>query len=248
MARRADGARIWSVVLSELAQVPVLVEWDAPAWRARWTDGPTQAALTHRVQELSPYRIGRPLDAAALRFSRSDSASAVALAWLRTPRPVSLEQVSNSLGDVEALCERTAYPLHRADPPDRIAAKLLAAVAQQDRWQMGALLSAAVPAVDQLLVTADAGPELTGRVVSYRWPKAGPSPELLGFTPPASAFKTDTATGVDRSLCEQCGTPLTWPAGRLGRPERYCSGRCRTAAYRARRRNVTETPVSSHTI
>lgn len=39
MTKRADGARVWSVVLSELAQVPVVVAWEAPAWRVpvdRW--------------------------------------------------------------------------------------------------------------------------------------------------------------------------------------------------------------------
>lgn len=121
MARRADGARIWSVVLSELAQIPVTVDWDAPAWWVRWTDGPTQPVLTHRVLELSQYRIGRPLDAAALRFRRSDSA--VALAWLCIPRPESQDQVWECLAEVEALCESTAYPLQRSDPAGRAAAR-----------------------------------------------------------------------------------------------------------------------------
>ncbi len=160
MTKRADGARVWSVVLSELAQVPVVVAWEAPAWRVRWTDGPTLAALSDRVQAPSPYRIGHPLDAAALRFTRSDSAAAVALAWLRVPRPPSLDQVSDSWGEVEALCDRTAYPLQRSGPPGRVAAQLLAAVAQQDRSQMGALLSAAVPAVDSVPAAADDGPAL----------------------------------------------------------------------------------------
>jgi len=237
MARRADGARIWSVVLSELAQIPVTVDWDAPAWWVRWTDGPTQPVLTHRVLELSQYRIGRPLDAAALRFRRSDSAVAVAvaLAWLCIPRPESQDQVWECLAEVEALCESTAYPLQRSDPAGRAAAQLLVAVAQQDRWQMGALLSAAVPAADLRPSSADSGSALPGRVTSYRWPQAGPPPELLGFTPPTPAAQTKTATviGVDGSACERCGAPLTGAAGRLGRPEKYCSGRCRTAAYRA---------------
>jgi len=45
MVGRADGARTCSRVLSELAQVTVWVEWERPAWRVYWTDGPTREAL-----------------------------------------------------------------------------------------------------------------------------------------------------------------------------------------------------------
>jgi len=40
--RRSDGARVWSTVLSELAQVRVAVEWERPTWRGAWQDGPTR--------------------------------------------------------------------------------------------------------------------------------------------------------------------------------------------------------------
>ena len=45
MAARSDGARQWAAVLSDLAGVPVTVEWERPAWRVRWTDGPTRQVL-----------------------------------------------------------------------------------------------------------------------------------------------------------------------------------------------------------
>ena len=34
--KRPDGAKAWSTVLSELAQVRVLVEWERPTWRVSW--------------------------------------------------------------------------------------------------------------------------------------------------------------------------------------------------------------------
>lgn len=37
------------------------------------------------------------------------------------------------------------------------------------------------------------------------------------------------------AVCAWCGVPLAPPAGR-GRPRRYCSSRCRAAAYRSRSR------------
>jgi hypothetical protein len=37
MARsRSLGAARWATVLSELAEVPVVVEWESPSWRVRW--------------------------------------------------------------------------------------------------------------------------------------------------------------------------------------------------------------------
>ena len=34
--KRSDGAKAWSTVLSELAQVRVAVQWERPAWRVSW--------------------------------------------------------------------------------------------------------------------------------------------------------------------------------------------------------------------
>ena len=45
----SDGARQWAIVLSELAEVRVVVERERPAWRVRWVDGPTRLVLMDRT-------------------------------------------------------------------------------------------------------------------------------------------------------------------------------------------------------
>jgi hypothetical protein len=59
--KRSGGAKVWSMVLSELAQVRVAVEWERPTWWVSWQDGPTREALMGRAAALSEYRIGAPL-------------------------------------------------------------------------------------------------------------------------------------------------------------------------------------------
>jgi hypothetical protein len=54
--KRSDGAKSWSRVLSELAQVKVSVEWERPTWRVSWQDGPTRKALMGRAAALGGYR------------------------------------------------------------------------------------------------------------------------------------------------------------------------------------------------
>ena len=68
--KRSDGAsraemdsvtvqaprRAWSTVLSELAQVRVLVGWERPTWRVSGQDGPTREALMGRAAALGEYR------------------------------------------------------------------------------------------------------------------------------------------------------------------------------------------------
>jgi hypothetical protein len=78
--KRSDGAKAWSTVLSELAQSRVAVEWERPTWRVSWQDGSTREALMSRAAALGGYRVGAPLPSEDLRFARSDSAVAVALA------------------------------------------------------------------------------------------------------------------------------------------------------------------------
>jgi len=46
---RSDGAKVWTRVLSELADVPVTVEWERPSWWVRWCDGPTLGVLMERA-------------------------------------------------------------------------------------------------------------------------------------------------------------------------------------------------------
>ena len=59
--KRSDGAKAWSTVLSELAQVKVSVGWERPTWRVSLLDGPTREALMGRAAALGRYRVGAPL-------------------------------------------------------------------------------------------------------------------------------------------------------------------------------------------
>jgi len=56
------------------------VEWDRPTWRVSWQDGPTREALMGRADALGGYRVGTPLPFQDLRFARSNSGMAIALA------------------------------------------------------------------------------------------------------------------------------------------------------------------------
>jgi hypothetical protein len=141
--RRSVGAKVWSTVLSELAQVMVSVEWERPTWRVSWQDGPTREALMGRAAALGEYRVGAPLPFEDLRFARSDSAVAVALAWLARGSPESPAAVP----EVEAFCADTGYPQVRFDAATVAAAELLRRVGHGDTAEMGALLARAVPPV-----------------------------------------------------------------------------------------------------
>ena len=228
---RADGARAWARVLSELAGVRVTVEWERPAWRVYWTDGPTREALMERAAALGGYRVGAPLGFERLRFVRNSSASAVALGWLARGSPESPAGAGETAAVVEAWCEDTGYPETRFDERALAAADLLRRLAHGDTAEMGTLLARAVPAVPPQVMTGP-GPELTGRVTSSRWPVGGPPEELLGPAPEHPQAGPDTEPAA--AFCRHCGKPLQG-SGR-GRPARYCSGRCRVAAHRAQRR------------
>lgn len=227
MANRSDGARQWTMVLSELAGVPVTIEWERPSWRARWVDGPTRSILVDRATALGRFSVGSPLPADALRFSRSSSSLAVALAWLG---------VANRAGQadtaalVEQIAEDTGYPQNRADLATVAAADLLCRLAGGQSVIMGQLLANAHPAVTPrpTMLTV---PDLVGQVVSIRWLAGGPPAHLLGPTEPAAP--TD---GPEPRACAYCGSPLPSRTGR-GRSTRYCSGAHRVAAHRVRRRN-----------
>jgi len=119
---------------------------------------------------------------------------------------------------------------------------LLRRLSHGDIAEMGALLAKAVPPVPPVEILA-AGPELTGRVSTYRWPAGGPPEELLGPTGQQPAEpRADTARA--RS-CQQCGKPLNIDEPRRGRPAKYCSGACRTAAHRALHRTALEEIAAS---
>jgi hypothetical protein len=224
---RSDGAREWTTVLSELAGVPVTVEWDRPAWRVRWVDGPTRAALMDRAIALDRYRVGAPLPARDLRFVRSSSAVAIALAWLAlADEPV----LAGAVGRIEQIAEDTGYPQQRVDAASVAAATLLSRLAGGQSATMGRLLTAADPPVPAP-TPARPMPAIAGRVCSIRWPAGGPPGSLLGPGESSSAC-------IDRArTCAHCGTVLPANRGSAGRPRRYCSGACRVAAHRAAHRD-----------
>jgi hypothetical protein len=232
--KRSDGAKSWSRVLSELAQVRVSVEWERPTWRVSWQDGPTREALMGRAAALGGYRVGAPLRFEDLLFARSNSAVAIALAWLARGSATSPAAARAATPDVEAFCADTGYPQTRFDAGALAAAELLRRVGHGDIAEMGSLLAQAVPPVapaDRLVP----GPELTGRVVSSRWPTGGPPEELLG----PSRHRPEAGPGSARPrTCQRCGKPLKTD-GSSGRPAKYCSGACRTAAHRALHRKAT---------
>ncbi len=237
--KRSDGAKAWSTVLSELAQVRVAVEWERPTWRVSWQDGPTREALMSRAAALGGYRVGAPLPFEDLRFARSDSAVAAALAWLARGSPESPVAARAAIAEVEAFCADTGYPQTRFDAGTLAAADLLRRVGQGDIAEMGALLAQAAPPVPASVMLA-AGPALTGRVVTYHWPVGGPPEELLG---PSGRRAELGAASARPGTCLRCGKPLTTGGSRGGRPAKYCSGACRTAAHRARHRTTSQTPT-----
>ena len=237
--KRSDGAKSWSRVLTELAQVRVSVEWERPTWRASWKDGPTREALMRRAAALGRYRVGTPLPFEELRFARSNSAVAIALAWLARGSAQSPAAARAAVAEVEAVCADTGYPRTRFDAGALAAAELLRRVGHGDIAEMGVLLAQAAPPVAPAVMLS-AGPELTGRVVTYRWPAGGPPDELLGPT----GQRVEPGADITRpTTCQRCGKPLTGDGSRSGRPARYCSGACRTAAHRARHRTAPETAV-----
>ena len=230
--KRSDGATAWSRVLSELAQVMVSVEWERPTWRVSWQDGPTREALMSRAAALGEYRVGAPLPFEDLRFARNNSAMAVAVAWLARGSPESPAAARAAIAEVEASCADIGYPQTQFDADVLAAADLLRRMSHGDIAEMGSLLAQAAPPVPPSVMPA-AGPELTGRVVTYRWPAGGPPDELLG---PSGQCVEPGAETVRPRTCQRCGKPLHTDGSRGGRPARYCSGACRTAAHRARHR------------
>ena len=182
--------------------------------------------------------MGAPLPFEELWFARSNSAVAVALAWLARGSPESPAAARAAIADVEAVCADTGYPRTRFDAGALAAAELLRRVSHGDIAEMGLLLAQAVPPVPPADLL-DAGPELTGRVVSSRWPVGGPPEELLG---PAAGDRPEAGSGTGQSrTCQRCGKPLKTDGSRGGRPAKYCSGACRTAAHRALHRTAPAT-------
>ena len=152
--KRSDGAKAWSTVLSELAQVKVCVVWERPTWRVSWLDGPTREALMGRAAALGRYRVGAPLPFEDLRFARSHTGVAVALAWLARGSPESPATARAAIAEVEASCAGTGYPQTRFDAGVLAAAELLRRVGHGDIAVMGALLARGVPPVTPAIMLA----------------------------------------------------------------------------------------------
>jgi hypothetical protein len=117
------------------------------------------------------------------------------------------------------------------------AAELLRRVSHGDIAEMGLLLTQAVPPVapSGMLVP---GPELTGRVVTYRWPTGGPlgscsARQANNLSPGRTMPIPKPASGA--------ANQLNTNGSRGGRPAKYWSGACRTAAHRALHRTAPET-------
>ena len=248
---RSDGARQWQVVLTELAELPVTLDWEHPAWVVRWTDGPTREQLADRAAALSAHRIGSPLPAGQLRFSRHSSTEAVAIGWLihGTPTP---SNVTAARYAVDLWCEQTPYPQQLAGPELLTAARLLTRLGPAGSPEE--LVIAATPPLPPATPTGHVQHTLPGRVQSYRWPHKGPPAELLGPTrhtaPAATAPAPTVAAPAAKDVpapegpgptCARCGEPLS--VRPTGRPARYCSNRCRAAAFR--RRRTTPDPTDS---
>jgi hypothetical protein len=236
MARsRSVGAKMWAAVLSELAEVSVLVEWETVTWRVRWVDGPTRAQLLNRATALDGYGIGAPLPVAQMRLARRTSSVATAVGWL----------AHGSLGgaaaqyDVDLWCADTAYPQRRAGAELLAVAVVLAAVSRGDSGVLAALMTSARPLLEPAPLTGPVINELPGRVVSFSWPgRSGPPSHLLQPTEaPAAAGPEETQEPAPATarVCARCGDLLPARAATVGgRPARYCSDRCRVAAHRAR--------------
>ena len=181
--------------------------------------------------------MGAPLPFEELWFARSNSAVAVALAWLARGSPESPAAARAAIADVEAVCADTGYPRTRFDAGALAAAEMLRRVSHGDIAEMGLLLAQAVPPVAPADLLGS-GPGLIGRVVSSRWPVGGPPEELLG--PAGHRPEAESGTAQPRT-CQRCGKPLKTDGSRGGRPAKYCSGACRTAAHRALHRTAPAT-------
>ena len=231
----SDGAKVWALVLTELAQVPVVLEFQHPAWRVCWVDGPTATQLADRAKALSRFQVGAPLTPDRMWFQRSSSPVAAALAWLRHGSPTTPDDLPRARSTVETWLEESPYPQRRFPVTVLAAAELLAHL-RRDAYAMGTLMAQAFPpvppaALDDAIVVD----RLPGKVSSISWPgKLGPPPELLGTpTPPPTPPKARTTD--QRPACQNCGRELPAPPSGPGRPARFCTGACRTAAHRQRR-------------
>jgi len=89
-----------------------------------------------------------------LRFARSHSGVAVAVAWLVRGGPESPAAARAAIAEVEAFCADRGYPQTRLDAGVLAAAELLRRVGHGDIAVMGALLARGVPPVTPAIMLA----------------------------------------------------------------------------------------------
>ena len=151
-------------------------------------DGPTREALMGRAAALGEYRVGTPLPFEDLRFARNNSA----VAWSARGSPESPAATRAAIAEVEAFCADTGCPQTRFDAGGLAAAELLRRVSHGDVTEVGLMLAQAVPPVSPSGPLVP-GPDLTGRVATYRWPAGGPPEALLGPSGPRPKPGADTS-------------------------------------------------------
>ena len=98
---------------------PMSVECEPPAWRVRWTDGPTRQQLVDHAAALSAHRVGLPLRASEVRFARRVSASSVAIGWLVNGGESLLDTTGDLAGGVRRRTVVRRYVLPHSNWPAR---------------------------------------------------------------------------------------------------------------------------------
>jgi hypothetical protein len=239
VAKKHDQAVWLAQMLTERAGAPVTVAWEGEGvgrgdWWVRWTDGPTTGALRAWSATQQPFL--RPLDIAGLRWGRTYSPQAWALAL------VDQHEADPQLSDWRELLGLAEAWLDDADRPDRAddvhtlrATRLRATVGDRE-----SALARAVLATDPTPVVTKPGDETRCVVCAGPVTVHGGAGRPARYCSPACRTRAwrqrntpaVTKTG-DVTPCPVCGNPIPARTG-AGRPGRYCSPACRTRAWRQR--------------
>ena len=158
---------------------------------------PTRDALMARAAALGAYRVGRPLLVEEMRFSRSDSAQAIALGWLAVGGPPRRGGSPTGWRRSRPSARPPGYPTTRFD--DRVlgAADLLVRLSGSDPYEMGRLLAGAVPAVPPVTVSripgrpCGAGPTDAGPGVAH--PRNSSARSMQRFRRPHPAVENQSS-------------------------------------------------------
>ena len=157
-----------------------------------------------RAAALGEYRVGAPLPFEELRFARSSSAVAIALAWLERGSPGSPAAARAAIAEVEALCTDMGYPQTRFDAGTVAAAELLRRVSHGDIAEMGSLLA-------QVRVSVGA--------VGWSVPAGRPVARLTNCSDlPANVLRLDRAPPVPEPVSGAANRSKPTVPGVAGRP------------------------------